>query len=263
MTGLSAEAIDRAAMIFAEARLNGTQVESLPPDLAPRDIAEAYAIQTRLAERLGWEIGGWFCGCTNRAIQMQLGLHEPYCAPLFRRLIHDAPARLSTRDFAPIVLECEFAFVLARDLPARLAPYSHEEVRAAVRSVHPAIEVVAGTLKDWQRQSPFAIIADNGVDGALVLGAGKADWRNHDLARIEVTLVVDGEPAQRGTGADVLGDPFNALVWLANRQAQYGPGLKAGQVHNTGTATRMQPVKTGERAVASFGALGQVELDLV
>lgn len=261
--GLSSAAIDQAASLFADARRRKTTVDGLPPKLAPRNIVEAYAIQAQLAEKLGWEIGGWFCGCTNRAIQEQLGLAEPYCAPLFRDLIHHGPAVLDTKDFAPIVLECEFSFILAGDLPARLEPYALDEVKAAIATLHPSIEVVAGTLKDWQRQPPFTIIADNGVDGALVLGEGIANWRAHDLARMPVELFVDGDLVQKGYGANVLGNPLNALLWLANEQRRRGNGLRVGDVYNTGTATLMQPMKAGQHAVASFGSLGHAELRLV
>lgn len=263
MTSLSPAAIDQAASLFARARFERGIVEGLPPDLAPRNIAEAYAIQAKLAEKLGWAVGGWFCGCTNRAIQEQLGLSEPYCAPLFRHLIYQGPAVLDTKDFAPIVLECEFSFILARDLPARPEAYGLEDIKAAIATLHPSIEVVAGTLKNWRQQPPFTIIADNGVDGALVLGEAIRDWSALDLSGIPVELSVDGKPVQTGSGANVLGNPLNALLWLANEQRKRGNGLKAGDVYNTGTATLMQPMKAGQHAVASFGPLGRAELRLV
>ena len=263
MMSLTLAAIDQAASLFAKARLEHGVVDGLPPDLSPANIAEAYAIQAKLAEKLGWAVGGWFCGCTNRAIQEQLGLTEPYCAPLFRHLIHHTPTVLAAKDFAPIVLECEFSFILARDLPARPEAYELGDVEAAIATLHPSIEVVAGTLKNWQRQPPFTIIADNGVDGALVLGEGKADWSALDLSGVQVELSVDGQLVQTGSGANVLGNPLNALLWLANEQRKRGSGLKAGDIYNTGTATLMQPMKAGQQAVASFGALGKVELRLV
>lgn len=55
---LSNAAIDEAASLFAEARRRKTIIDGLPPELAPRNIVEAYAIQAQLLEKLGWEIGG-------------------------------------------------------------------------------------------------------------------------------------------------------------------------------------------------------------
>jgi 2-keto-4-pentenoate hydratase len=150
MTSLSPAAIDKAASLFAKARIERGIVDGLPSDLAPANIAEAYAIQAKLAEKLGWAVGGWFCGCTNRAIQEQLGLAEPYCAPLFRHLIYRTPAVLDSKDFAPIVLECEFSFILARDLPARPQPYDLGDIETAIATLHPSIEVVHHR-RQWRR----------------------------------------------------------------------------------------------------------------
>jgi 2-keto-4-pentenoate hydratase len=222
-------------------------IDGLPFGSEPRTLEDAYAIQDRLIQMLGWEIGGWFCACTNPEIQKLLGLSEPYYARLLKRDIKKSPAVLRQADYPPMVVECEFAFLLRKDLPARPHPYTREEVAATIERVHPAMEVVAGHLKDWQQQDVFAVIADNGTDGALVYGEPSVeDWRSVDLPGIEIPLRVNGEEARRGRGSNVLGDPLEAFVWLANALSKAGVGLKAGHIHNTGTATSIQSVAQGD-----------------
>ncbi len=97
--------------------------------------------------------------------------------------------------------------------------------------------IVAGHLKDWPSQDVWSVIADNGTDGALVYGDGIEDWRRLDLVATAVTLDINGETVRTGSGANVLGDPLEAFVWLANARSRDGDGLKAGDIHNTGTAT--------------------------
>jgi 2-keto-4-pentenoate hydratase len=127
--------------------------------------------------------------------------------------------------------------------------------------VHPSIEVVAGHLKDWPKQNAFAVIADNGTDGALLYGEMKlVDWHSVHLPTLEVRLFVNGTETRRGCGASVLDDPVNALVWLANARSKAGYGLKAGHIHNTGTATSIQPISVGDSVLADFGVLGHAEL---
>ena len=46
----------------------------------------------------------------------------------------------------------------------------------------------------------------------------------------------NGALAREGLGANVLGDPWLALVWLANELATYDAGLHAGRVVTTGPA---------------------------
>jgi 2-keto-4-pentenoate hydratase len=244
---LAPSAIDRAAALLERARLDVTTIPALPDDVRPHDLADAYAICERLHERLGWPVAGWYLGATNVAIQQLLGLDGPYMARVYERLRFTSPAGLRAADFPPMVIECEFTFALAEDLPARAAPYTRDEAAAAVATVHAGIEVVAGHLRDWIHQDVWSVIADNGTDGALVVGDGR---RN-------------GEVVREGSGADVLGDPLDAFTWLANARRAAGDGLRAGMTCNTGTATAICPVERGDHLVATFGGLGDAVLTVV
>lgn len=262
-TPLTATEIDTAARLLAEARQNNRVLDALPAECRPQRLTCAYAIQSRLIQLLGATEGGWFCACTNVTIQEMLGLREPYYARLLSHQLFPAPARLSARDYPPMVLECEFSFLLGADLPARDQAYTRDEVEAAIATVHPSIEVVAGYLRDWPQQEVYSLIADNGTDGALVYGPGLGDWQHLDLINTPVTLSLNGELVRRGCGANVLGDPLEALVWLANARARDGEGLRAGQFHNTGTATEIIWVKPGDVAQAEFAGLGVVDLEIL
>jgi 2-keto-4-pentenoate hydratase len=257
---MKAEAIDQAARILLEARRAGRAIAELPTDCRPATVADGYAVQDRLIELLGEPVGGWFCACTNPEIQHLLGLDGPYWARLLAAALHESPAILPAAGFVSIALECEFAFRLGRDLPPRERPYAPGEVADAVATAHPAIEVVSGHLEDWPNQGIASVIADNGTDGALVHGEGVADWRGLDLPRITVGLEVNGEKAREGSGANVLGDPLAALTWLANARAKRGEGLKAGHIHNTGTATSIYWARPGDEARADFGPLGEAQV---
>ena len=259
---LTPEQISQAAKLLAGARPGNMVLDEIPAHIRHANLADAYAVQDALAAELGWETGGWFCACTNTVIQDILGLHEPYYARLFSQYILQSPAELNSAEFPPIVLECEFGFKLGADLPSRSEPYMREEVEDAVASVHPTIEVVAGHLRDWPNQDVWSVIADNGTDGALVVGEGVGNWRVLDLINSAVTLEVNGEEVRRGTGANVLGDPFEAFVWLVNARSRDGDGLKAHEIHNTGTATDIIWIEPGDEAVARFRGLGNVQLKL-
>ena len=259
---LSTEQIRAVANLLADARHENSVLDEIPDSIRPANLVEAYAIQDALAEELGWETGGWFCACTNEVIQDILGLREPYYARLFSRYILNSPAQLRSTEFPPIVLECEFGFKLGEDLPSREEAYTRVEVEAAIASVHPTIEVVAGHLKDWPNQDVWSVIADNGTDGALIVGEGRRDWRDLDLVNMRVALEINGEEKRAGAGANVLGDPLEAFVWLANARSRDGAGLKAHDIHNTGTATDIIWIEPGDEAVARFEGLGEVRLVL-
>lgn len=254
--------IDKAATLLAQARWKNHLVDEIPESIRPRTLLEAYAIQARLVELLGMETCGWFCACTNEKIQTRLGLFEPYYARLLEPFLLESGAVLKSADYPPLVLECEFGFRLGHDLPSRQEPYSRDDIEGAVLLVHPTIEVVAGHLKNWPEQDVYSVIADNGTDGALIYGEGKRDWLNLDLKLCSVQLTVNGETVRRGVGADVLGNPIDAMVWLANARSRDGDGLKQGEIHNTRTATDIAWVKPGDIAVAEFSGLGEFELTI-
>lgn len=254
--------INKAAGLLANARIHNHIVDSIPLGIRPQTLTDAYAIQSRLVELIGLETGGWFCGCTNKSIQKMLGLFEPYYGRLLKGFIFESGVVLKAEDYPPMILECEFGFKLNQDLPSRKEPYTRSEIERAILSVHPTIEVVAGHLKNWPEQDVYSVIADNGTDGALVYGKGLRKWSDLNLRDTIVQLSVNDEIVRTGTGAHVLGDPIDALVWLINARARDGDGLKKGDIHNTGTATDIIWVKPGDKASAKFSGLGLVMLSI-
>ena len=259
---MTPEQIEAAAQLLKKTRLEKAILENIPEDFRPKNLEEAYQVQDRLIEVLGWKTAGWFCACTNKRIQELLSLDEPYYARLLSDFLLTSPAVLDSQDYPPIVIECEFGFRLGTDLPKRSEPYTREEVESAIDEVHPTIEVVAGHLKDWPNQEVWSVIADNGTDGALVYGAGVKRWRDLDLINTKVLLDVNGKRERSGSGKNVLGDPLGAFVWLVNARSRDGEGLKAGDIHNTGTATDIYWANPGDTLVASFKGLGDVSLDI-
>ena len=252
--------IDAAAQLLKKARLEKSVIENIPLEIRPQNLKEAYRVQDRLIEILGLETSGWFCACTNKRIQQILKLDEPYYARLLKSYVFEEPVTLKSEDYPPIVIECEFGFRLGSDLPKRPTPYEREEVEDAICDVHPTIEVVAGHLIDWPNQDVWSVIADNGTDGALIYGVGCKLWRELDLVESQVSLTVNGKCERTGYGANVLGDPLDALVWLANARSRDGDGLRAGDIHNTGTATDIYWASSGDQIVAEFQGLGKVSL---
>ena len=64
----------------------------------------------------------------------------------------------------------------------------------------------------------------------------------------------------QGIGANVLGDPRDALAWLVNELSQPELTLAAGQVVTTGTCLVPLAVQSGDHVVADFGAIGTVDV---
>ena len=209
----------------------------------------------------GDRVAGTKIGATSPKAQAFLKLERPFSGTLLACDLYDSPAELAAGRFSFRLIEPEFAFRLARDLPERGTPYEARDVAPAVATLHPAFEVVTSAYRDWTRRGGPALVADNGAHGALVLGlAAPESWRQTDLADHPVTLDVNGERRSQGLGRNTLGGPLRALAWQANDLIARGRLLKAGQVVSTGVVTDFLELQAGDQAEADFGPLGRVQV---
>jgi 2-keto-4-pentenoate hydratase len=95
--------------------------------------------------------------------------------------------------------------------------------------------------------------ADFGNNCGLVVGPAIADWRDADLNRWPVELLINDRSVGTGIAADMLDGPFGAVRFLAGHLAMRDRPLRAGQWISTGAVTGVHPVAIGDRAVARFG----------
>ena len=254
------QAATRAGALLWEAWRERKQIDALPPDCRPRSIEEAYAVQAGLAASAGLGLGGYKIGATNAQVQARFGVDAPFSGRVFREFVHESPLRVPADTVNFYAIEAEFDFVMARALAPRRTPYTRDDVAAAVASVHPAIEVPDSRYADWLSMQAPDLIADNAIGCLLCLGPAAPDGRAHDLAAQGVVVRVNGEVVSEGTGSNVLGDPWNVMVWLANQLSARGETLEAGHVVTTGSAADVIQCKPGDTVSADFGPIGSAEV---
>lgn len=71
-------------------------------------------------------------------------------------------------------------------------------------------------------------------------------------------MTCNGEKVSSGDGAACLGDPLNALAWLASAGLEHGEPLRAGQVILSGALGPVHPVPPGAEVRAEITGLGSV-----
>lgn len=226
----------------------------------PRDLAEAYAAQAELFRLLEGERAapaGWKVGATAAGMQRYLGIDGPAYGRIARRDVHADGARFARNGLLGPGIECEIAVRTGADAPAEALDRAAAEAIAA--EVVPAIEIVENRYADFATLGLPVLVADNFFHRACVLGRTAPDWRSLDLAVAAGRTEIDGEPRGTGSGADVMGHPFEVVAWLANALRGHGLGLRAGDVVLTGS---MAPVvwleETERRAEISIAGLGTV-----
>lgn len=257
----------QAAAALWNALQQGRTVDALPAPLRPSTRLEGYAIQAAWPGVAGDVVAGWKIAATSAAGQAHINVSGPLAGRVLADRVHDAGATVSLRGNRMRVAEPEFAFRFRRDLPPRPAPYEVDEVLQAVGTLHPAFEVPDSRYTEFVAAGEPQILADNACGNRFVLGpATGADWRTLDLSTHAVHAEVrraDGSTWRRvGSGAAVLGDPRVALAWLVNELSSLGETLRAGQWVSTGTCMVPLEVQPGDRAVADYGVLGRITIDL-
>lgn len=245
--------IARAAALLLGVRQGGAKLPGLG-DAAPAAEAEALAIQREVLQRRGGRIGGWKCATPPGKPVSQ--------ALLDSRGVRPGPARWDMPTAARIGIETEIAFRLRRDLPARVTPWTREEVIDAVEACFPAIELVESRYADMTAVSLLEAMADNVAHAGLVFGAPVPDWRARDLNELAVRQTAGGQEQVARRGSNPAGDPLGSLVRLANHLHGFGLMLEAGQVVTTGSWTGLLFIPGGQRVTGGFEGLGEVVVDL-
>lgn len=257
--------IERAGEWLYEAHRRRERFSPLPADLAPRDVGEAYAIQSEYvgmrAESLG-QVTGYKIALTTPAMRAMVGLNDSIAGDMLDKTIRRGNARVRAADYVHLLVEFEIAVELAEDLPAIGAPYDRARVAQAVAAVMPALELADDRNADYSMlpANALMLIADNAWNEGAVLGDPVRDWSSVDLAGLRGVATVNGKPVGEGHGRDVMGHPLDALAWIANHLAARGFGLWRGDVVITGSLVTSKFPQPGDLLRFEAGELGAVEL---
>ncbi|MFD9665023.1 2-keto-4-pentenoate hydratase [Rhodococcus sp. NPDC059968] len=253
----------RSAAVAAADRLTeaATAARPCPPIrdlLGTDDIDAAYAVQQRLTDHrvaAGATITGRKIGLTSPAVQQQLGVDQPDFGVLFADMDVSSLAEVPSGRLLQPKAEAEIAFELGADLVD--GDLDLAQVRAAVARAAAALEIVDSRIADWDITITDTI-ADNGSSGLYVLGETWLALDAFEPRDVQMRLFSGDELVSEGTGAACLGDPLEALAWLARTARDYGQPLRAGQVVLSGALGPMVPTPPGTVIHAELTSLGTV-----
>jgi 2-keto-4-pentenoate hydratase len=224
-------------------------------------LEHAYAIQDALRaelDRRGERPIGWKLGATSRSGQAVLGVKEPACGFLTPRQ-YATGGEVSASEFVSLGAEAEIAFKMRTKLtgPGVTADTAHPAVEGAVA----ALELPDFIFSGKPRVADF--VASSLIAKAIVLGSPLTPLSAFDVSREEVVYEHNGVVVGTYTAAEVMGNPLNALVWLANHLATRGLALEPGHVVMSGTIAKVLRPKVGDTIRANFAHLGSISVKVV
>jgi 2-keto-4-pentenoate hydratase len=261
-TPLTPAEMEEVVEIISRARLEH-RMAFLPERLRTRHWDSIMQVMALTNDRIGWPSAGWKIGAAAEEIRRAEGVPAPAPGRLSRKGIYASPARLPSSLFIRYrCSECEFAFRLGADLPARAEPYREAEAAQAIEALMPALEIGDTVFEDWYGASGYqGSSLDNGGAAAFVYGTPIRDWQAFDLPNAKIDLYLNGDFIKSGYGRAAMGNPLTSFTWMANWLRERGQGLHAGEFVSTGTCTGHFFAAPGDQLDVDFGPIGKVSVN--
>jgi 2-keto-4-pentenoate hydratase len=213
-------------------------------------------LMAALTPALGQPIG-YKAGLTNTAVQKRFGIDQPLLGVLLEKMVLREgaviPARFGVRPFmeADLIVEVGSSAVNEATTPA--------EVLASLRAIYPYIELPDVALEDpskitAQSLTYYDVGARLGVLGTPVPVAG--DTALIDTLRTMTVRTTDGAGNELATapGSAILGQPLNAVIFIAATLKRSGGSLKPGDLLSLG-AFSAGPIRPGSVVKVTYQGL--------
>ena len=250
-------AIKEAADRLLEAYATHRPADPIRTLIGASDIGAAYEVQQWIiASRVeaGAAVVGRKIGITSEAVMRQVGVDQPDFGVLLDEMQYADGEVIPYDSLLQPRAEVEVAFVLDADIESDC---DRDALRSAVAYASPAIEIVDSRVRDWDITIADTV-ADNASSGAFVLGNARLTLDEFEPKDVTMSLISDGEELSSGVGAACLGDPLNALAWLAATALDVGSPLRAGDIILSGALGPLAPINPGQTLMATITSLGTV-----
>jgi 2-oxo-hept-3-ene-1,7-dioate hydratase len=247
---------------IADELLRAEQERDLVPLLTARydamTVEDSYAVQRIWRDRgiaVGRRLVGHKIGLTSKVMQAATGITEPDYGVIFADQVYDSGSAIEFDRFSNVRIEVELAFVLGSALSG--PDVSIFDVLDSTKYVMPALEILSSRIELTGR-TIVDTISDNAALGAVVLGGSPLAPAAVDLRWASAVLHRNETIEESGVAAAVLGHPAMGVAWLANKLAQHGDRLDAGEIVLAGSFTRPMWVQRGDSITGDYRELGTV-----
>ena len=249
--------IQKAVHALIEAEKTKETIEAFTSDEAiTKD--EAYQIQLNIIDykkQNGAKVVGKKIGLTSKAMQDMLGVTTPDYGHLLDNMIYREDTAISIKQFIQPKVEFEIGFVLKEELKG--PGVTIEDVIKATDYVVPAVEIIDSRIRDWKFKFEDTV-ADNGSSAGAIIGKDSKLLSEINLPEVKMSLYKNDELIDSAYGSAVMGNPIEAVAWLANEVGAYDISLNAGEIILAGALSKAIPMKDGDQFKAEFENLGTV-----
>ncbi|KRD45843.1 2-oxo-hepta-3-ene-1,7-dioate hydratase [Cellulomonas sp. Root930] len=252
------ETIAAIADELADAERDRTTIPLLTARHPGMTVDDAYAVQgewRRRAVAAGRRPVGRKIGLTSKVMQAATGIDEPDYGAIFADMVYENGSVIEHGRFSNVRIEVELAFRLVEPLDGPDATIF--DALRATEYVVPALEILSSRI-ELAGRTIVDTISDNAAMGAMVLGGTPVRPDDVDLRWVAAMLHRNETIEESGVAGAVLGHPALGVAWLANKLAQHGDRLEAGDLVLAGSFTRPIWVQPGDTVLADYRDLGTI-----
>ena len=242
------------------AAMSATPIPTISKQYPEITYEEAYRIQRYMLEqyyKAGYVRSGRKIGLTSKAMRDLVNINEPDYGSIFFNNYFQSGSILSVSDFVIPRVEVEFAYKLKKDLDKH--NISRSDVLDATEFIVCALELIDNRA-DMTGLKIYDSIADNAAFAAYTLGDIPVYPEEIDMRNVGVIIWKNDQQVAASSGAAVMGDTTNGIIWLANKMVELGEPLRAGEYVMAGSVVAAMPVQAGDRFRAQFGKFGEVSV---
>lgn len=222
-------------------------------------IDDAYRIQLAVLEKKKRErkekVVGKKIGLTSKGMQKLLGVGEPDYGHITDRMVVQKEDPIEVSTLIQPKIEAEIAFIMGDGLCGPSITVS--DVLAKSVGVVPAIEVIDSRIEGWRIKIQDTV-ADNASSARVILGGKITPIEELDLRLVGMVLEKNGEVVSTGAGAAVLGNPAQAVAWLANKLSEFKVEILPGEFVMSGSLVAAVDIGPGDFVTATFDRIGHV-----
>lgn len=260
---LERSVITEIAAELAEADRTKTPIPRITARYPDATVDDSYAIQGVWRDQqiaAGRRLVGRKIGLTSKAMQAATGITEPDYGVMFDDTVFENGSVIDTDRFLNVRIEVELAFLLKEALEGPNVTIF--DVLRATDYVVPALEILNSHI-ELDGRTIVDTISDNAAYGGMVIGGNPVRPDDIDLRWVAALLYKNETIEETGVAAGVLNHPATGVAWLANKFAQHGSRLEAGELILAGSFTRPMWVERGDTVLCDYGRLGTISCRFV
>ncbi len=226
-------------------------------------MAEAAKVQERYNALIAKDLGGvvgYKAGLTNPAVQKRFGYDRPIRGTLYEKMVLRGGARVPAAYGARSVYEADLIAVVG-DAAKLMAAKTPLDALGALKEIRPFIELPDLVFDPQVKLDGPHLLAVNVAARLGVLGDSIPLPATAEsvakLAEMKIEVIDQtGAVLGSGKGSDVLNNPLNAVLWIAESLRAEGNSLKNGDLLSLGSFSALLPPKPGTTVTVRYTGLG-------